>query len=305
MSLSTLLPSSIYTATVALIGAIVGLGALLVLRTFIKDAKGKPKGAKANSATSTGPRQLILSASAMLIVLLFTKLITFAVGAGVVTYVIMPLFSDKRQKHRIALISALASWIEQIRDSLRSSQGLYEVIKSSAEIAPPLMRPALMQMIRTVDQDPLRVKEALLQMAKGFNDETVDMVVGGLVVAVDLGGDSPIVEILSTLAHSARQEIDANRRIKAIQDRSRAEAKQVVFIVAAIFVFMFSIGKQFLTPYSTPPGYIAAVVVVALFVFGVNRFNRLTAPDLPPSIIDPELQSRAQAAAQVGRSSAR
>lgn len=190
-----------------------------------------------------------------------------------------------RQRHltdQRELVEGIATFAELLRDSVSSSSGLEQAIRTVADSSPQSIRPAVVRLTAAMRYG--RTEDALRQFADDLSHPTADFVVAALLAAVqhqtrDLGS------LLTQLSESAREECRLYMRVWV----SRARTRSAVRIVAAslgVFVtalVLFSPG--YLAPYASPGGVMALSVVAAGFSAGLVLLDRMARFSPPERLI--------------------
>ena len=132
--------------------------------------------------------------------------------------------------------------------------------------------------------DRLRVRmplpEALKRFAEEVDDAGADLIIAALILNSRLRGPG-LRDVLTSLARSARLELEMRQRIYA----SRASTRRSVTIVVAVTV-LFVVGLRvfnpsYVAPYGTPFGQVVLVMIMAIFAVGVMWLRALAKDDTP------------------------
>jgi Flp pilus assembly protein TadB len=125
----------------------------------------------------------------------------------------------------VARIDALAAWTESLRDTIAGAVGLEQAIPATAHAAAPMIRDELQSL-----SDRLRVRvplpEALQRFADELDDSGADLIIAALILNARLRGPG-LRDVLSSLAESARAELDMRQRVNAGR-RSTERSVQIV-----------------------------------------------------------------------------
>lgn len=218
--------------------------------------------------------------AAGLILLVVTRWPVLAVAGGVLVFFGPALFGGgASEKRAIAQLEGLAAWTESLRDTIAGAVGLEQAIPATAYAAAPAISPELIAL-----SDRLRVRTplpvALQRFADDLDDPSADLIVAALMLNARLRGPG-LRDVLTSLAGSAREELEMRRRVVA----SRASTRRSVQIVVGISVF-FVLGltlfnRSYVEPYSSFIGQLVLLIVLAFFGAGFVWMRRLSVFELP------------------------
>jgi Flp pilus assembly protein TadB len=214
---------------------------------------------------------------------ILSGLVVMGVFVGLAGLIVPRLFFDPRASRKIARLEGLASWMEQLRDTMASGAGLQQVILVTSRSAPAPVATEVRRLALDL-QNRVTARTALLRLAHALEDETGDLLVAGLMQAADLSG-ARLSEILTLLATSAREEVAMRQRVDAAQTKARNEAKSVVGLSGAMFLGLATFGRAYMAPYHTFQGAMVLTVVAAIYMSGVWLFTRLATPVTAPRLL--------------------
>jgi Flp pilus assembly protein TadB len=215
-----------------------------------------------------------------LLLLVVTRWPVLAVAGGLLAFFGPMLFGGgASEKRAIAQLEGLAAWTESLRDTIAGAVGLEQAIPATAYAASPAISPQLIAL-----SDRLRVRTplpaALQRFADDLDDSSADLIVAALMLNARLRGPG-LRDVLTSLAGSAREELEMRRRVVS----SRASTRRSVQIVVGISVF-FVLGlaifnRDYVEPYSSFLGQIVLLIVLLLFAAGFMWMRRLSVFELP------------------------
>lgn len=268
-------------ALIALLGAVIGGGILLLIASIRGfDTKPLEAGGGVRSLVELIGRQTLIGIGAGVLVLVITRWPVAAVGAGVLVAFWPALFGGaKAERDAIARIDGLASWVESLRDTIAGAVGLEQAIPSTVYAAAPSIQPQLRLL-----SDRLRIRvpmpEALQRFADDLDDASADLIVAALILNAKLRGPG-LRQVLSSLAESARAELDMRQRVYAGRASTRRSVQIVVGVSIAFMVGLRVLNPSYVEPYSAPLGQVVLVVIMALFGAGFLWMRRLAAFETP------------------------
>jgi Flp pilus assembly protein TadB len=265
------------TVQIALaLGAVFGLGTVMTvagLRTTSTFASSSPAALRWLRERWKRLLAVLVAAAAAG---LFTGWPVAALAAGALTWFGPRIFgSDRTGRAEIERIDAIAAWIESLRDVLAAAAGLEQTITATAAHAPPRIRSEVIALADDLHSGR-SLSDALADFAKAVDDETADMAVMALSAAAHQSGN--LAELLSRLAHTAREGAAVRMRIQASRARIRT-ATRIMAAVALIFpAGLVILNRDFLAPYGTVTGQLMLAVVVGIYALALWWMARLAAP---------------------------
>lgn len=279
------LPAGLATLLAAVCGAGVGLGLLLIAvgwRGRLIDPDAPPPVPTLRDPRRT--RQLLLAATAGLVVLVVTRWIAAAIGIAVLVGCYDTVFGGtRRARAATARLDGLAGWTESLRDLVATGIALPEALPASVTSAAPALQPALGRLAdRIHSREPL--EPALRALGDDLDDGGADLVVAALLLNTRAQGRA-LEAVLTALAVSLRGELRVRRTIDA-ERRSTRRAVQIVVTVTLATAFGLALGNPaYVAPYRTPTGQLMLVVVVAVFAVGFTWLARLSALPSTPRLL--------------------
>ena len=186
----------------------------------------------------------------------------------------IPYILRKRREvdKAIAKTDAIASWIENVRDSLVTGD-MKDAILASSDVAPQAIRVELQLLqARLRRKEPLA--EALRQLAKDLDDATGDLAVAALALAYERQGQN-LRAVLALMATSAREEAQMQRRVQAGRARLQTVATIVTIFSLVVLVLLVQLNPQAVAAYDKPTGQIALLVIGMIFAGGLALLVRM------------------------------
>jgi Flp pilus assembly protein TadB len=271
------------TLLIILLGAVVGGGIVLFARSLIgfpvDDRVARPRTRAADRLRATG-RQIPLAVGAFLLVLLLTRWLVVAIACGLLVLAWDRLFGGARAARQgIARIEGLAAWTESLRDTVAGAVGLEQAIPATAYAASSAIQADL-----TTLSDRLRVRmplpEALKRFAEDMDDPGADLIIAALILNSRLRGPG-LRDVLTSLARSARLELEMRQRINASRASTRRSVQIVVGITLAVVLGLRIFNPAYVAPYSTPVGQVVLIVIMGIFAAGIMWLRSLAKDDAP------------------------
>ncbi|MCX6398393.1 MAG: type II secretion system F family protein [Propionibacteriales bacterium] len=275
---------SLSTISGLALGAFFGLSVLFLIATLSgwrpKPSTRQGRGGAGLLAGRSARRRLFVALAVGLVVALLTRWPVAAIAAGAVIYLWPTMFgAGKDAAGQIERLEALAVWTETLRDSTAGAVGLEQAIRHSLTTAPPVLAPALRRL-----EGQMRVQvplpEALADFDVYLDDASVNPVTAALILNSRLRGPG-LVEVLTKLATSTREEIDMRRTSEEGRKVIRRSATIVLAVTAALAGSLAVFSRDFVAPYSTVTGQLVLAIVIAIFASGL-MWIRAAAIRKPP-----------------------
>lgn len=167
---------------------------------------------------------------------------------------------------------AVASWIENVRDSLVTGD-MKDAILASCEVAPQAIRKELQLLqARLRRKEPLG--EALRQFAQDLDDATGDLAVAALALAYERQGQN-LRAVLALMSQSAREEAQMQRRVQASRARLQTVATIVTIFSLVALVMLVQFNPQAVAQYDKTSGQFALLVIGMIFAGGLLLLVRM------------------------------
>ena len=169
-------------------------------------------------------------------------------------------------------VEAIATWTEQIRDTMNASAGLQQALVATASQGPAPIASELQAFARRAPRGDLAT--ALVQLGDDLDHPSSDMVVAGLLAATELDAGR-LVPLLSRLAASIRDEARMRVRIEVGRARVRTSMRIVGVCVSATVLLLVVAGGDLLEGYDSVAGQLWLIVVGGLVVGAVWASRKL------------------------------
>ncbi|KAA1427205.1 type II secretion system F family protein [Nocardioides antri] len=268
---------------IVLLGGVVGSGIVLLVRSLVGfpvDDRIADSGPSLTERVQAAGRRVPFAMLAFLLVLLLTRWLVVAIACGLLVLFWNRLFGGARESRQgIARLEGLAAWTESLRDTVAGAVGLEQAIPATSYAASPAIRDDL-----TTLADRLRVRmplpEALRRFAEEVDDAGADLIIAALMLNARLRGPG-LREVLTSLARSARLELEMRQRIYASRASTRRSVTIVVGVTVAFVVGLRVFNPAYVAPYSTPVGQVVLLVIMMIFAAGVMWLRALAKDDTP------------------------
>ena len=271
------------TALAAILGAGVGLGALLIA-LGLRGAEGRrPQRRWTRRQLEGHTLRLAVAVGAAVVVGAGTGWPVAALLAAAACWGVPQLFTEsKAHAQLIAKVEAVAGWAEMLRDTMAGAAGLEQAIIASAPVAPLPIRREVATLAGSLERE--RLAPALRAFADEVADPTCDLVVAALVLAAEHQA-SRLGELLGTLAASARDQATMRLRVEAGRARTRTSVRVIVGVTLGLALFLALLNHGYLAPYSSPLGQFVLLVVGVLFALAFAWLAKITRPVEPARLL--------------------
>ena len=267
---------------IAMLGSLIGLGLFLAragLRGRVVLVRPEGLGGRLALHADRCLLRLLLAFSAAVVAIAASHWpVLAAVAAASGWYAPSALRGRGAHGRELELVEAIASWTEQIRDTLAAANGLEHAIGATASLAPRALAAPVQRLAARIGYEGLPA--ALRRFAEEVDHPMADFVVVALVIAAekearDLGA------LLGHLAESARDEARMRTRVWVGRARSRSAVRIIVAVVAVFVVGLLLLDRAYLRPYDTAAGQLVLALILATFGASfvlMSRMGRIAMP---------------------------
>jgi hypothetical protein len=266
-----------------LLGALAGAGVLAVV-AGVRGQAVLPSLGPGAARRGAGPgRSIGLLALAVALAAATYALTGWVVGAALAMMAVplVPRAASAGRRHQaeVSQVEAIATWTEQLRDTMAAAHGLEQAVAATATVAPSAIAPEVARLAARLDH--VGLAEALRGLADDIDHPACDFVVAGLVTAAerqarDLG------PLLSQLASCARDEAQMRSRVWAGRARTRTSVRVISGSIALFALGLLVLNRSYLAPYDSATGQLMLLAIGATFagaVGAMDRMGRIAVPE--------------------------
>jgi Flp pilus assembly protein TadB len=258
-------------------GATVGLGVFLLLI---------PRGVQSTWLNLVGPRSFQFRLAQLAIPFAFVVMLVvtgWAVVAGSVALLVAAIPGIGRPyiqgRNEQELVDGIATWTEQLRDTLAGAHGLEQAIVATSVHAPLVLQTQVKKLASYIGYGSL--EDGLRRFGDELNNSTADFVVAALVTASqhqarDLG------MLLTQIAQCARDESKMRSRVWVGRARTRSAVKIIATVIALFVLGLFLFNRPYLQPYSSIQGQVVLSGILGVFAVSLSLMQSMA------KIIEPE-----------------
>jgi hypothetical protein len=258
-------------------GATVGLGVFLLLI---------PRGVQSTWLNLVGLRSFQFRLAQLAIPFAFVVMLVvtgWAVVAGSVALLVAAIPGIGRPyiqgRNEQELVDGIATWTEQLRDTLAGAHGLEQAIVATSVHAPLVLQTQVKKLASYIGYGSL--EDGLRRFGDELNNSTADFVVAALVTASqhqarDLG------MLLTQIAQCARDESKMRSRVWVGRARTRSAVKIIATAIALFVLGLFLFNRPYLQPYSSIQGQVVLSGILGVFAVSLSLMQSMA------KIIEPE-----------------
>ena len=171
-----------------------------------------------------------------------------------------------------ALVEAVATWTENLRDTISASSGLEQAIIATELHAPRAISAPVRRLVASLRYGSL--EDGLRRFADDVAHPTCDFVVAALITTAqhqtrDLG------QLLGHLSDCARAECHLYLRIWVSRARSRSAVRIITGTVGTFIAGLVLFNRPYLTPFASVEGIGVAVCISLSFGFAIWWLQRI------------------------------
>ncbi len=272
----------ITTLAVLFCGASFGLGLFGILFTINRtrnSAKNKKLSIFEVRSKFQSSFKFLGGPAAALVVFMLTSWLLVSVVIGLVVSAVPALKSKQRlRRDERGLAEAIATWTEQLRDTLAGAHGLEQAIVATSLHAPVAISSAVSRLSAQIQYGKL--SDGLRRFADDVDHPICDFVSAALITANEYQARD-LAQLLSHLAQCARDEGRMRTRIWVGRARTRSSVRIISFVVIGFISALVVFNREYLSVYSSFEGQIILSGIFILFgcaLVMLDQFSRIAAP---------------------------
>ena len=214
-----------------------------------------------------------------LVTYLMTTWLLVSVVTGLVVSSVPALKSKQRlRRDERGLADAIATWTEQLRDTLAGAHGLEQAIVATSVHAPLAISSAVSRLSAQIQYGKL--SDGLRRFADDVDHPISDFVSAALITATEYQARD-LAQLLGHLAQCARDEGRMRTRIWVGRARTRSSVRIITFVVIGFVCALVVFNREYLNVYSSFEGQIILSGIFILFgcsLIMLDQFSRIAAP---------------------------
>ena len=264
---------------ILLCGVVTGLGAFIIFLAIRgNQVKFRNKNPDLQVNFSRSINVLVAPAVGVLIFFI-TRWLLVAVVLSLV-FVAVPALKSKQRLRRDerGLADAIATWTEQLRDTLAGAHGLEQAIVATSNHAPAAISSAVRRLSAQIQYGKL--SDGLRRFADDVDHPIADFVSAALITATKYQARD-LAQLLGHLAQCAREEGRMRTRIWVGRARTRSSVRIISSVVTGFVAMLVIFNRDYLSVYSSLEGQVMLSFI--FIVFGValimlDQFSRISTP---------------------------
>ncbi len=278
----------------AVLGATMGVGVMCAFagwqgilcaakaQTWLK--RNSLHGNESQPLANSLPFRSTLAAGSFVTMFVLTGWFVAGMFIAIIAFGAPKLWTAKQQRTaEVERLTALASWVEMIRDTISAASGLNEAVGATALAAPAAIRPLVRRLVARAEREPLN--DALAKFAQEANHAIADTIVLTLNKAAANQFGS-LQQALSDLADNTRQEVSMRLKVEASRARQHASARFVMGVIAVFCASLFTFSRTYLEPFDSTAGQIALAIIGTLFVGSALALEKMSQFKTLPRILN-------------------
>lgn len=214
-----------------------------------------------------------------ILVFLITNWLIVSVVLGLVVIAVPALKSKQRlRRDERGLADAIATWTEQLRDTLAGAHGLEQAIVATSVHAPLAISSAVSRLSAQMQYGKL--SDGLRRFAEDVDHPISDFVAAALITATEYQARD-LAQLLGHLAQCAREEGRMRTRIWVGRARTRSSVRIISFVVVGFVSALVIFNRDYLNVYSSFEGQVILSGIFVLFgcsLIMLDQFSRIAAP---------------------------
>jgi Flp pilus assembly protein TadB len=226
-----------------------------------------------------GIGRLVFPPVSALLVGIVTRWPVAALLAGLATYALPSVVKATSSQASTRRTEAVAVWTELLRDTLTASAGLAEAVVATAGVAPEELRVPVGHLADRI-MSGVPMDDALRVFAIEVDDQSAYEVVCALRLAATARAHR-LVDLLSALAESTRDEVTMRLRVEASRASARSSVRTVACFSIGFVALLVVVARSYLSPFGSATGQLVLVVVGACFAAGLTLMVRLVRAPSP------------------------
>jgi tight adherence protein B len=177
----------------------------------------------------------------------------------------LPVLIVSRIRHRrlVQFQEQLPDALDLIRSALQAGHGLVAAIQVASETLSDPVASELRYVVEEIRLG-LTLREALYHLAERVGDPNVPLLIVGILVSQEVGGN--LAEVVDNTAYTIRERAKLQRDIRVLTAQSRFSAALLSFLPVAVGLFMATFNRAYFEPMMTTPGGIRMLAFAGMLL---------------------------------------
>ena len=171
------------------------------------------------------------------------------------------------------IVEGIATWTENLRDTIAASAGLEQGIFATENFAPRAIAEPVRRLVAGLRYGTF--EDALRRFADDVAHPTCDFVVAALITA-SVHQTRDLAQLLTHLSECARSECHLYLRIWVSRARMRAAIRIISGAVTTFVVGLLAFNTAYLKPFLTIEGIFVMTCIASAFAFALLSLHKLS-----------------------------
>jgi hypothetical protein len=171
------------------------------------------------------------------------------------------------------IVEGIATWTENLRDTIAASAGLEQAIFATENFAPRAIAEPVRRLVAGLRYGTF--EDALRRFADDVAHPTCDFVVAALITA-SVHQTRDLAQLLTHLSECARSECHLYLRIWVSRARMRTAIRIISGAVTTFVVGLLAFNTAYLKPFLTVEGIFVMACISSAFAFALLSLHKLS-----------------------------
>ena len=171
------------------------------------------------------------------------------------------------------IVEGIATWTENLRDTIAASAGLEQAIFATENFAPRAIAEPVRRLVAGLRYGTF--EDALRRFADDVAHPTCDFVVAALITA-SVHQTRDLAQLLTHLSECARSECHLYMRIWVSRARMRTAIRIISGAVTTFVVGLLAFNTAYLKPFLTVEGIFVMTCISSAFAFALLSLHKLS-----------------------------
>jgi hypothetical protein len=171
------------------------------------------------------------------------------------------------------IVEGIATWTENLRDTIAASAGLEQAIFATENFAPRAIAEPVRRLVAGLRYGTF--EDALRRFADDVAHPTCDFVVAALITA-SVHQTRDLAQLLTHLSECARSECHLYLRIWVSRARMRTAIRIISGAVTTFVVGLLAFNTAYLKPFLTVEGIFILTCIASAFGFALLSLHKLS-----------------------------
>ena len=180
------------------------------------------------------------------------------------------------------LVEAIASWTENLRDTISAAAGLEQAIIATENHCPRAIAEPVQRMVASLRYGTF--EDSLRRFADDVAHPTCDFVVAALITA-SVHHSRDLAKLLGHLAECSRSECELYLRIWVSRARTRTSVRIISGTIACFALGLFIFNAGYLSPFFTSEGFVVFLFVGTCFGSSLSWMSRIARVEIPARLL--------------------